>query len=104
MERRFGRPRPCQRNIKRTVASTRTCCVCPILIIPRLPFCKASVRLPPSEPTHSRSTTSLLQEDCLASSSNSGSFCEAKGELCLRDSHFYQNRGRLSAIRQKRTH
>src|SRR5271170_6890482 len=59
MERRFGRPRPCQRNIKRTVASLRTCCVCPTLIIPRLPFCKASVRLPPSEPMGSRSTISL---------------------------------------------
>ncbi len=59
MERRFGRPRPCQRNIKQIVARPRTCCVCPTLIIPRLPFCKASVRLPPSEPTRSRSTTSL---------------------------------------------
>ena len=60
MERRFGRPLPCQRNIERTVASPRTCCVCPTLIIPELPFCKALVRLPPSEPTRSRSMTSLL--------------------------------------------
>ena len=29
------------------------------LIIPRFPFCKALGRLPPSEPTRSRSTTSL---------------------------------------------
>src|ERR1700761_4782836 len=54
-----GRPLPCQRNIKRTVASPRTCCVCPTSIIPRLPFCKALVRLPPSERTRSRSTTLL---------------------------------------------
>jgi hypothetical protein len=32
----------------------------PTVIIPELPFCKALVRLPPSEPMRSRSMTSLL--------------------------------------------
>jgi hypothetical protein len=43
---RFRRSRPSQRNVKRSAVHLRMFCVCPILITPRLQFCKALVRSP----------------------------------------------------------